>query len=209
MTILDMQIIRDANFVEKPYQYAKINNVFTDGQQMTLCDEYPQRGFKYCETLKDKKTYSMYMRRLFDSRENAFVIRNGLSESWAVLLSELLSDEYRTILAQHINKNLNSCHIEINCWQYLCGCWLSPHTDKPGKVVSQLFYFNDTWDSRWGGGFRVLNSSDNNDMVEEIFPDVNTSIVLTRSDQSWHSVEPLTCPERVRRKLLQIIFWQN
>ena len=209
MNILNFSLMRSAKVESKPYQFAKITNLFNLELRDQMLAEYPKNGFEYCEELKQTKTYSMYRCLLYDSRKQDKLNSQYLSSSWQMFLYEILSDEYCHILSKQMNQDLSKCDVEINCWRYHQDCWLSPHTDKVEKVVSQLFYFNDCWNQDWGGGFRILNSMDNDDVYEEIFPTIDTSIILVRSDNSWHSVAPLTCPATINRKLLQIIFWKQ
>lgn len=209
MNIINISKVSNTIFNQQPYAYAKISSVFNEGWYQQLCNEYPTADFNHCETLGKEKSYSMYMRQLFDTRCDDQPDFSSLSMTWQQMLSELVSPAYIDTMSQHVGRDLHQCDIEVNCWRYLNGCWLSPHTDKEEKVVSQLFYFNEHWDRAWGGGFRVLNSNNNEDLHDEIFPKVDTSIILIRSDKSWHSVAPLTCPDTVSRKLLQIIFWNK
>jgi len=208
MNILNTNKVAQVPLNETPYRYAKIRNMFETNLYNQLCNEYPSVDFTHCETLSQAKTYSMYMRQLFDSRKKNIKIDN-LSECWSRFINELLSKEYQQALSHHTQKDLSQYAIEINCWQYPSGGWLSPHTDKPEKIISQLFYFNEQWQDAWGGEFRVLNSAEEDDIHEIIYPERNTSVILVRSNNSWHSVAPLTCPPHINRRLLQIIYWQK
>lgn len=209
MAIVNMNAIKTTGFYNNPYKYALIDNILNNSISAHVSNEYPQNGYEHCETLHKDKTYSMDMKQLYDSRILKKSPTRDLSPNWKILIGELLSDEYISIMSMHAQTNLKKCGIEINCWQYSNGCWLSPHTDKPEKIISQLFYFNDHWEKSWGGGFRILNSDKNEDISAEIFPSTGQSIILPRCSNSWHSVAKLTCPPEVRRKLLQIIFWRK
>ena len=209
MKIINLEQIKKAKLNQHPYTYGKIPSVFYEGKYQQLCVEYPTEDFVHCQTLNQEKTYSMYMKQLFNNSYDVPLNSQDLSDNWQNMLKDLLSENYIKTLSQHVKQDLRKCRIEINCWQYLNGCWLSPHTDKIEKVVSQLFYFNENWDPKWGGAIRVLNSDDNEDFYEEILPHIDTSIILVRSEHSWHSVAPLTCPDNISRKLMQIIFWKQ
>ena len=208
MNMINMEKISDLSLNQSPYCYKKIINFLEPEIFSALCKTYPEDGFVNCETLMQEKTYSMFMKQLYDSR-TGLDITQELSEPWSTFLLELLSEQYISIISNHAQRDLTTCDIEINCWRYPNGGWLAPHTDKPEKIVSQLFYFNTIWDKAWGGSLNILNSNDNNDIHEEIFPDNNTSIILVRSENSWHSVAPLNCPPDISRRLLQIIFWDK
>lgn len=208
MTIINLNKIAQAKLNKTPYHYGKINGMFDSNLYLQLCNDYPKVGFTHCEALSQDKTYSMYMRQLCDTRKHDIDI-DDLSESWSLLVRELKSKAYLQTLSDHAQHDLSQCDVEINCWQYASGGWLSPHTDKPEKVISQLFYFNEQWQDSWGGQFHVLNSENEDDIHETIYPDENTSVILVRSNNSWHSVAPLSCPSHITRRLVQIIYWKK
>ena len=62
----------------------------------------------------------------------------------------------------------------------------------------QMFYFNQEWDSNWGGCLRILKDDNADSVFQEIPPLLNTSVILVRSDNSWHTVTPVSpeaaCP---------------
>lgn len=208
MDVINLKKVKQLRINKLPYSYGKISGIFDPGIHSQLCAECPDIGFIYCEASGEDKTYSMHMRKLFDSRDES-IDAADLTPLWADFVLQLLSKEYVMSMSQHAQIDLSKCAVEINCWKYARGGWLSAHTDKPNKVISQLFYMNEFWDESWGGAFCVLNSGRNNDVHEEIFPTSNTSLVLLRSDNSWHSVAPLSCPPGVSRKLVQVIFWRK
>ena len=73
------------------------------------------------------------------------------------------------------------------------------HTDSNAKLVTVLFYFNESWEAG-GGRLRLLRSgTDLNDMIAEVPPDGGTMIAFRRSDNSWHGHEPY---EGVRRYVM-------
>jgi SM-20-related protein len=53
--------------------------------------------------------------------------------------------------------------------------------------MTQVFYFNESWDLRDGGCLNILRSADMSNSITEIPPFVGNSSVL-RSNNSWHSV---------------------
>lgn len=191
-----------------PYQWAYHEKILKDPYAKKLLETFPTEGYELRHTHRQDKSYMMYHRTIYDNRNSPTIYTNEMNEEWVGFITELLSPEYISQLSRYLNHNLHSYHIELNFWQYKNGGWLSPHTDKHAKVVSQLFYFNEDWDPNWGGGFRVLRSDDIKDCYSEIFPGNGNSIILIRSDNSWHAVTEQKSPDHIVRKVLQLIFWK-
>lgn len=192
----------------EPYQWVYYESLIIQPSLQQLIENFPTEGYEHRHSLRDDKSYRMLHRTIFDNRKSQEIYTEGMSEIWVQFISSLISPEYIGRLSNHLNHDLRPYGIELNFWQYENGGWLSPHTDKVEKVVSQLFYFNESWDRNWGGSFRVLNSNDINDCHTEIFPGQGNSIILIRSDNSWHAVTEQSSPDEISRRVLQLIFWQ-
>src|SRR5947207_9282972 len=79
---------------------------------------------------------------------------------------------------------------------YVChygpGAWLGPHLDLKDKIVTHVFYFNESWDAENGGCLNILRSRDMADTFAEIAPIIGNSSVLVRSENLWHSLTRVT-----------------
>lgn len=96
------------------------------------------------------------------------------------------------------------------------GAFLFPHSDKPSKLISFVYYFApDDWQSEWGGGtsfyrpkqMRYRKNWFNFKLPEDALDEVKTFdykpnrlIGFIKSGSSWHSVKPVNCPEGVTRR---------
>ncbi len=70
------------------------------------------------------------------------------------------------------------------------------HTDSRTKIITILFYFNETWPHA-GGRLRLLRSGTNlEDFAAEVEPSGGTMLAFQRSDTSWHGHLPFTGPRR-------------
>jgi Rps23 Pro-64 3,4-dihydroxylase Tpa1-like proline 4-hydroxylase len=114
-----------------------------------------------------------------------------LTRSWSKLLGELCSPVYSSALGSLAGVDLSGAGLEVTCWLYGPGDWLGSHTDKADKIVTQVFNLNAQWEGTWGGCLRILRSADTRDVHAEIAPKANSSVVLVRSDRSWHCVTPV------------------
>lgn len=206
--LLDLNILTEAQINSCPYQWGYFQNIFKNEFLAELNDTFPMDHYELRSSSREDKQYKIYHKILYDSRVAGMISSDLLEPIWSNLIMDLTSNIYIQLLSKIVGRDLSKCSIEINCWKYGKGCWLSSHTDKPEKVASQLFYFNEEWDPNWGGAFRVLNNSDINNYHKEIFPGLGNSIILVRSDNSWHGVSTQQGPENIFRRVLQLIFWE-
>jgi 2OG-Fe(II) oxygenase superfamily len=100
------------------------------------------------------------------------------------------------------------------------GSFVPPHTDAPDKLVSLLLYFPDpAWREHYGGNtdfYRPKRSElehnwDNRRVpVEELVPfhssrfAPNRLVGFLKSENSYHGVNPITCPDGMARNSLNI-----
>jgi Rps23 Pro-64 3,4-dihydroxylase Tpa1-like proline 4-hydroxylase len=99
--------------------------------------------------------------------------------------------------------------MEVNVFHYGPGGSLGPHPDLPDKLVSHILYFNPSWDRQYGGCLNILRSADMADTAAEIAPIVGNSVVLVRSDDSWHAVSRVAdgCPWS--RRSITVTFYRH
>ncbi|WP_329571325.1 2OG-Fe(II) oxygenase [Kitasatospora sp. NBC_01266] len=195
MTVLDLAALEAAELHTDPYPHAVVEHSFgSDALARGLREEFAAAGFvrnerQYAEA--GGKRYLMY---------NRYVVKDGkpvpeslasLSETWQQLITEILGDPYRAALGALTGVDLDGCALEARLDRYTQGCWIEPHTDRPDKVVTQLFYFNEPWREEWQGEFRVLRGPDLDDCARKVLPRLGTSVVMRRSDRSWHGVPPI------------------
>jgi len=94
---------------------------------------------------------------------------------------------------------------------YVChfgpGAWLGPHVDLKDKIMTHVFYFNESWNPQHGGCLNILRSSDMSDSIAEIAPIVGNTSVLVRAQNSWHSVSRVVEGCRTSRRSMNVIFY--
>ncbi|PHM32813.1 2OG-Fe(II) oxygenase family protein [Xenorhabdus szentirmaii] len=187
-----------------PYHWGMVSPFTDEKTANDLMETFPHEGFvmaeKMAEQTDDKKTYSL----------EALVVEKEipLSLVWTKFCDYLKSNQYREQVGKLIGRDLSSAHLSLTFWRYRSSQWLGPHTDKTEKIVTQIFNFNQNWSPDWGGCLRILHSDDSQDIYHEIPPELNTSVILQRSDQSWHMVTPISAsaPEGTYRRVLTAVF---
>ncbi len=143
----------------------------------------------------------------------------NLSQAWHEFISVLQGDQYKQFIRQMYGLKENEPVVLTMHWHYAkSGCSVSPHVDARRKLGSHIFYFHkdDEWDENWGGQTVVLKGKkDINPHSAPGFDDFidvaqskitnNSSFMFHRTDDSWHGVKPLLCPEDRLRKVFIVV----
>ncbi|MFJ9623203.1 2OG-Fe(II) oxygenase [Streptomyces sp. NPDC101181] len=169
-----------------PFPYHHLPETFSEADAERLRETFPVSSFTKVSGDDPDKTYAMWTRRLHPAPD---VPDDELAAPWRAFVREVTGPDYRAGLAALTGLPLESCPVEVNLWRYPPDCWLDPHVDKPGKIVTHVFYFNDPWPETWGGNLLLLGSQAPQDVARRITPLHNASVVLVRGETSWHAVE--------------------
>ena len=145
--------------------------------------------------------------------DQGLVAYETLAEPWQRFLDELRSEAYERFLTTLFGRPPElrfAWHISFR------GSEVSPHLDSRRKLGTHIFYFNgdDDWREEWGGQTLMLADKqtprpnpDFSDFGEVITPPMlgNHSLLFQRTDDSWHGVERLSCPEDAYRRTFHVI----
>lgn len=148
-----------------------------------------------------------------DSADQGVVQYDDLSAPWQRFLDELRGPTYGAFLTRlfGVEPDLRfAWHISFR------GSEVSPHLDSKRKLGTHIFYFNhpEDWKEEWGGQTLMLvdkktprPNPDFSDFGEMMTPAMlgNRSMLFQRTDDSWHGVERLTCPENAYRRTFHVI----
>jgi len=63
-----------------------------------------------------------------------------------------------------------------------------------------------TWKQEWSGALRILCSSDIDDCAREVLPRAGVSVIMVRTDLSWHAVSAVQSTSGQSRKVLLVHF---
>ncbi len=187
-----------------PYRWGMVPS-FTDADvAQRLTEQFPTSDFvSSSKTLGEPGDTKMYsLETLCIKPETPLPI------VWQEFICYLRSPQYKEHVEELIGIGLDSARLNLTLWRYYSSQWLGPHTDKPEKIVSQIFNFNQDWPLEWGGCLRILRSDSPQDIHREIPPELNSSVIIHRSDRSWHMVTPVSdvAPAGICRRVLTAVF---
>jgi hypothetical protein len=206
--VLQLSAVEHATLQVEPYCWATLDGVLEGSAAAELARTFPSDGFASDERLVGAKSYRFRSRRLVE--RHGSTPSGTLPPLWQALIGALSDPAYRDALASLTGVALERAEQELTLWRYDGGCWLAPHPDRQDKLLSHILYFNRSWDARFGGTLRILRSADVHDVAAEIAPSTSTSVVIVRSDRSWHAVTPVH-PEAgdIARLSLASIFYRG
>lgn len=159
----------------------------------------------------------------FVSNRERSVAKN-LHPTWLPLLEFLASGEFLRDLDGCLGGILGSAPEERFFLRYMLsrmrsGEWLEPHTDNPIKIMTFILYFGSgDWNREYGGGTDIYEPKSrllrrNPHSIEMPFEWMNRRetiefvpnrlTFLVKSDNSWHGVAPIRCPESMTRDRLR------
>lgn len=223
--MLNFQSIRTTTMQTVPYNWALIENLLSTEASLELTASFPHEDFRLSEgegygyrwgkmlarsediSSMLKSSDERWRQRMAEGRLTCDL--GHLSHIWRQLIEGLWTDSYREALEEMSGLELKDCAIDIGFRRYNARHWHRPHTDEPNKVLTHLLFFNQQWSVDWGGCLRILKDSQPESAFQDILPLSHSSVVIARSDNSWHTVTPLTCPASESRLALRVAFFRN
>jgi len=192
----------------EPYQWASIDQLFSPADAQALVQTFPRDHFKTVQGYDGEKGYQYEARSLISMGAEAPTREKDLSPAWRGLAKELLSPAYREAMSRLSGVELANMPMEVNVFHYGKSAWLGPHVDLVDKAVTHVFYFNEAWDETDGGCLTILGSGNMADAVRVIPPLIGNSVVLVRSNNSWHAVSRVRDNCRISRRSMTVTFYR-
>ncbi len=189
-------------------------------------DEFPPLElFEYHENIyrKGQRPHNRYYLAyefsiVHRNKEAGTVHKQDLSPHWQLFMEEL---EHGALYRPFIQKALGAPSFSLRyAWHAgKANNEVSPHKDASNKLGTHIFYWNsdEDWKAEWGGQLLVLEGKkvpgitpDFHDFEREtIIPNMNNhSFLFKNTQEAWHGVKPLHCPEGKYRKLFNVIFME-
>lgn len=206
--MIDFERIANHPLHQEPYRWAAIDRLFSADDATLLAKSFPRDRFKTVSGYGGEKDYEYEARELIAMGASEIAHPRELSFAWVAFARDLLSSTYRSALSRLTGCDLRIAPLEVNVFHYGAGSLLGPHADLPDKIVTHIFYFNESWNRDEGGCLSILRSADPGDVAAEIRPLVGNSAVLVRSDNSWHAVSRVDSTCRDSRRSLTATFYR-
>jgi SM-20-related protein len=198
--LLNLAALRTATLHSEPCRWGVIRDCLFAAPDLSA--GFPGGRFTDCVRLAGEKPYRLATRPLVEVGV-ASAQAGELAPLWRQLTVELQAGEYRAAMTELTGLDLGSAAMTIALWRYPPAGFLAPHLDESYKIVSHVIYFNEAWNPGWGGHFQILDPQGVE--IDRVVPRLGNSVVIVRSDRSWHGVAPVT-EATPPRKSLQIVF---
>lgn len=189
--------LQKATVSDKPFKHARISSYFNSQLAKKLEEEWP-KNFRHSNSSAEH--YNLWDRSIVEHSRKEPI--DDLTEVWHNAVDELLSKSYKDSVSELMNIPLDNCYHKVRLCEYHGNCWMLPHTDRSDRVVTHLIYLTPTWKAEWGGNLLLLRSQNEEDLLETITPEFNSSFIFQRTDNSWHSVQAVKPSVGVVRKTI-------
>lgn len=167
--------------VSFPFPHLVIENTFSDDESRALLATLPVKNMVRVANTGIKSYTMDYLALPLDCTE--------LASPWTSLLRVIKSKKYAAALAMLSEVKLEPLVPQVAVWRYCQGDFLARHTDKQEKLLSHVMYLVDPDASPiQGGELRLFETRDTLEPAVSYDPCPGRSIVLPRSDRSWHEV---------------------
>ena len=188
-----------------PFRWIETPGIFDPAIAAELSRTFPDEALTLHERVEKfaEKQYRMRSLVVADVHDAAcgqpgFVV----SKTWTAVQSWLLSPGYRASVELLTNLDLSRTKVQVRLCSYDSSHWMGPHTDRPETRATHVIYLSREWDSIYGGALQLHCSPAADDVARRVYPLWNTGVLLVRSDESWHSVEPVRECTDMRRSIL-------
>ena len=162
--MLDLQRIRNAPVRTEPYPYFMVEGAIAAAEAPQVAADFPVIG-----------------------RPGAInVDETDFGPAFAALLDELRGEEFRRLIADKLDIDLDCRDIVVNVRGQMRLTDGNIHTDTPSKLVTVLVYFNEPGETD-KTSLRILrNGHDLDDFVEEMPPRLGNMVVFKVTPDCWH-----------------------
>jgi len=206
--MIDLDRIATRNLELEPFEWAPVSGLFAPEDAADLASTYPCDHCKTVNGYDNEKGYVYDVRSLIHMGAGRATHPESLSPAWRALATDLLSAEYRSAVGRLSGRDLTGFPLEVNLFHYGQGAWMGPHVDLKAKVVTHVLYFNDRWEEADGGFLTILRSADAADEAARVLPLVGNSVLLVRSERSWHAVAKVRKGCRTSRRAMTVTFYE-
>ena len=154
--IIDLSRISRSHLETRPYRWAAVDGLFSAADASALAGTFPNDHFKRVADHAGKKRHEYRVRSLIRMRSQSVSKEAQLSSAWQALGHDFLSPAYRKAMSALTGIDLHEAELEVNVFHYPPGGLHEAHTDHPDKIVTHVWYFNESWNDDDGGCLLIL-----------------------------------------------------
>lgn len=199
-----INFVKNPIVFQHPFPYVEVRGALDQESARLLRRSFPRNLDLTIRGSGTDKTYIVSNKRILGVDGTRWT----RSAAWNRFLDSVLRSDYHDYLSGISGASLRGALVEVDVNAYGAGGYMSAHTDRPEKVLSHIIYLSPYWDDAWGGELALLDGAQGR-VIRSVRPEWPTSILLPRSDQSWHSVAPVALHSPTRRSTIQISFWSR
>jgi len=184
-----------------PYTWlaTEAGGLFAADAEQELANTFPVDSFeRRVAAPQGDKQYRNHSRQIESEASPQDML---LPASWRNLILDLRSADYRRTVARILQQPVAPA-VALRLVRHAPGDFVGAHTDRPDKLFSHILYFNADWQPDYGGFFEILDGAST--VVARVMPALGTSVLLARSDHSWHRVSPVVAGNAPERRSLLI-----
>lgn len=228
---LDDRMLRDfatEDFtLQQPFPWFSFQDVLRPEAFQALYDNFPSlamfekhNGIERAYGQRPHNRYYLaYEQSIYNNRQagsEGVVALSDLPVVWQQFILEIQGNSEYAAFAKRM-LGVEDFVVRFAWHVGVAGSEVSPHRDSYTKLGTHIFYFNTSadWQPEWGGSILVLKDKkvqqDNPDLADfgqAIGCDIrdNRSFLFKNTENAWHGVEKLSCPEGHYRRLFNVVF---
>lgn len=217
MNFLDIDVLNEIaeknhdNYVNAdPFPHIVLKGLFNDDDLKECADEFATMRPR----MTAKNANNTVQKYSFNRVENAY-------EKFEPKTQQIVDDLNSKEFLQFLEKLTGIDDLENDPMfegggphEILTGGFLKMHVDfnlhhftKQQRKLNLLLYLNDDWKASWGGELELWDT-EFKDMSKSIKPNINTMVIFSTTDNSWHGhPDPLNCPQGKSRKSLALYYY--
>ncbi|MBV6695150.1 2OG-Fe(II) oxygenase [Serratia quinivorans] len=196
-----------SNFTQGgPWAWFVSDEVFPPEFIKSLSDTFPDEKLILTERkIGSDKSYLCKQAKIYSVLDDNILDTSSLDACWDRLITMIKSDEYKNKVEKLLDVKLSGAWIEVVINQYYENCFMSIHTDRKPKLITQLIYLSGIPGCELGGEFLIHNK--NGEVIDAIEPLPGRSLIFKRTENSYHSVNKMH--KKFKRNSIQIVFWEH
>jgi len=189
-----------------PFDGWLLSDVVVENHHEALCQSFPDRGF----AILDVRPSSPASEYLGGSLEVLPLVSPAaeFADPWKGMIAEIQSADYDRAIEGLVGQSLQQTTKRLRLMRYTRGAYLDTHFDNQrNKILTQIFYFNRSWNQEWGGCLELLlGPPASNPNVLKVLPVISNSPIIQSTEKAFHRVSRI-CAENAPTRNTMLVEW--